>query len=212
MLCTRSLSTSRAAQSADKLCLPAPSPCPSFLPRPPCVCVQPEYNIFARTRVEAEYEPLYALNGLGLTTWSPLASGVLTGKYSGKVVPEGSRLALPSYSFIRDAKFGDASWQIDAADELREIAEALGCSRAQLALAWCLKNPRVSSVIMGATSTAQLLENLGALAVVDKLTPEHMAAIEGIGGGKGKPAFHKTFTQSHTVRETDKLSGFSKHF
>jgi voltage-dependent potassium channel beta subunit len=176
------------------------------------ICEQPEYNIFARTRVEAEYEPLYNTNGMGLTTWSPLACGVLTGKYSGKQLPEGSRLTLPGYKFLLDRKFGDADWQIGAADEVVAIAKGLGCSAAQLSIAWCLKNPRVSTVILGATTLVQLEENLGALAVVPKLTPEVMAALDKVGGGKGVPLYHASFLQSHTVRGTATLSGFVRNF
>lgn len=175
------------------------------LPRP--IMEQPEYNIFARQRVEVEYAPLYALSGLGLTTWSPLATGVLTGKYTGKAVPPGSRLSLESYAFLLTAKFGNDAWQIDAADALKPIADGLGCSLAQLSIAWCLKNPHVSTVILGATSAAQLQENLGALAVVDKLTPEVMAAVAGV-AERGKPTFSKVEAQVHGIRGTDKLSGF----
>jgi aryl-alcohol dehydrogenase-like predicted oxidoreductase len=168
------------------------------------VVEQPEYNIFARQRVEVEYDPVYRLSGMGLTVWSPLASGVLTGKYSGKKVPEGSRLALKDYKFLLDNKFGPSAWQIDAADELAPVAAELGCTAAQLALAWCLLNPRVSTVILGATSLRQLTENLGALAVLPKLTPAIVERVESIGGGKGKPAFHSSWTQVSGMRETSK--------
>lgn len=107
---------------------------------------QPEYNLFARTRVEQEYAPVYAETGLGLTTWSPLASGILTGKYAQKQIPEGSRLTIANYKFLLDDKFGPSAWQIDATEELRPIAAELGCSLPQLAIAWCLTNPRVSTV------------------------------------------------------------------
>ena len=176
----------------------------------PCV-EQPEYNVFARQRVEVEYEPVYALSGMGLTTWSPLASGILTGKYSGKHVPAGSRLALDQYKFLLNDKFGASAWQVDAADELTPIAAELGCSAAQLALAWCLTNKRVSSVILGATSVAQLEENLACLQVLPKLTADVVARVEAIGGGKGKPAPHSSFTQVHSMRDTARVA-YSKGF
>ena len=174
------------------------------------IAEQPEYNLFARTRVEAEYAPLYHA-GLGLTTWSPLASGILTGKYSGKVVPAGSRLTLPTYAFLLNDKFGANAWQVDAADEVVTIAAELGCSAAQLSLAWCLKNPRVSTVILGATSVAQLEENLGALSLLERLTPALMERLEAVGGGKGQPQVHRSTVQSHTERGTASLSFFGRY-
>ena len=179
----------------------------------PCV-EQPEYNLFARTRVESEYEHLYHSNGLGLTTWSPLASGILSGKYSGKVIPEGSRFSIANYQFLVTDKFGSNAWQVDAADELVAIAKELDCTSAQLALAWCLKNPRVSSVILGATSVAQLVENLGALRIVPRLTKELLERIENIGGGRGKPAFPTAHLQSIRERVIPELENFPEktHF
>ncbi len=173
----------------------------------PCV-EQPEYNLFARTRVEAEYAPLYPSVGLGLTTWSPLASGVLTGKYSGLKAPEGSRLTIPNYKFLLDAKFGADAWQIGAADEVVGIASELGCSAAQLSIAWALLNPRVSSVILGATSVAQLEENLDALRVVERITPEVRARLEAVGEGRGLPKVHASTAQSHRERGTAALANF----
>jgi len=178
------------------------------------VVEQPEYNIFARTRVESEYEHLYHSTGLGLTTWSPLASGILTGKYSGKVIPDGSRFSIANYQFLVNDKFGANAWQIAAADELVLIAKELNCTSAQLALAWCLKNPRVSSVILGATSTTQLEENLGALTILPRLTPELIERIENIGGGRGKPAFPSSYLQSIKERVLPELTNFPEqvHF
>ena len=164
------------------------------------LCEQPQYHIFERSRVEVEYEPLYASLGLGTTTWSPLASGVLTGKYSGLAVPEGSRLGLASYAFLHASKIaGDEAWQVAAADELAPIAADVGCSMAQLAIAWVLKNKRVSTCILGATSVAQLRENLGALRFVDALTPEVMARIDAV-SGRGGPARGKVDKQVRGVR------------
>ena len=169
---------------------------------------QPEYNLFARTRVEAEYAPLYPSTGLGLTTWSPLASGVLTGKYSGMKLPEGSRLTIANYKFLLDAKFGADAWQVAAADEVVGIAREVGCTAAQLALAWTLLNPRVSSVILGATSVAQLEENLDALRFVERITPEVKARLEAVGEGRGLPKFHASALQSHRERGTATLANW----
>ena len=141
------------------------------------VMEQPEYNLFHRERVEKEYARLYEDIGLGLTTWSPLASGLLTGKYRAGV-PEGSRGAMDSMAFLRDGLL-----DVDknaAVAQLVPIAAELDCSLAQLALAWVAKNPRVSTVITGASKLSQLQQNLGALVVLDKLTPELMGRIEGL--------------------------------
>lgn len=141
---------------------------------------QPEYNLFHRKRVEEEYAPLYSKHGLGLTTWSPLASGILTGKYSGGTVPDGSRMTLERYKHLAQKKLVEKRRQIDLVDELRPVAGELGCSLAQLALAWCVRNPRVSSVITGATKVSQVEDNMGALQVIPKLTEEVVATIEAI--------------------------------
>ncbi|KAF8073117.1 KAB1 [Scenedesmus sp. PABB004] len=212
---------------------------------------QPEYNIFARHKVEVELKPLYASHGLGLTTWSPLASGILTGKYSGGEIPTGSRFALAEYKVWTGAAGGDQrgaetagrlrrappdppprplpapprrrKWlaekklvekraqarrgvarrgaarrgagaargrpaagadaaslrraQLEAVDRLKPIADELGCSLAQLALAWCLKGPNVSTVITGATRVDQIAENMKALEVSHKLTDAVMQRI-----------------------------------
>ena len=176
------------------------------------LCEQPEYNIFARQRVEVEYAPLYASTGLGLTTWSPLASGVLTGKYSGLKVPAGSRLALDSYQFLTASKIkGDEAWQVAAADALAPIAADVGCSLAQLSVAWVLKNPRVSTCILGATTVAQLQENLRALDFVDALTPDVMARIEAAvaaaGGAPPRPG--KVEQQVRGMRAVADIANFS---
>ena len=140
---------------------------------------QPEYNMFHRARVEVEYAPLYRDFGLGTTIWSPLASGVLTGKY-GKGIAEG-RLTLPGYEWLRKRyENEDGRRRIETVERLRPIAGDLGATLAQLALAWTLKNPRVSTVITGATSAAQVEENMRALEVVPKLTAEVMERIEGV--------------------------------
>lgn len=174
---------------------------------------QPQYHIFHRARVELEYAPLYdSPCGLGLTTWSPLASGVLTGKYSGATrggaLPEGSRLTVASYKFLFDSKIaGGDAWQVDAADELAPIAAELGCSRAQLAIAWVLRNPRVSTCILGATSLTQLEENLGALDVLPRLTDAVAARIQAAGGGRAAPARGAVDVQVRGVRGVDAILG-----
>ena len=139
------------------------------------VVEQPQYHLFHRKRVEQEYARLYEDIGLGLTTWSPLASGLLTGKYRAGV-PEGSRGSLESMAFLRDG-LTDAAKNAAVA-RLEPIAAEIGGTLAQLAIAWAAKNPRVSSVITGASKLAQLQANLGAMALVDKLTPELMARID----------------------------------
>ena len=139
------------------------------------VMEQPEYNLFHRQRVEQEYSRLYEDTGLGLTTWSPLASGLLTGKYRSGV-PDGSRGALESMAFLRDGLIDAA--KNAAVAKLEPIAKELGGTLAQLALAWVAKNPHVSSVITGASRVEQVTANLGALALLDKLTPEVMGRID----------------------------------
>ncbi len=143
------------------------------------VVEQPQYNLLHRKRVEQEYARLYEDIGLGLTTWSPLASGLLSGKYQ-KGIPPGSRGALESYAFLRDGLTDPAKNAI--VGKLEAVAKDLGCTLAQLALAWCVRNPRVSTVITGATRVEQISENMKALDVVAKLTPEVMTRIDGIVG------------------------------
>jgi voltage-dependent potassium channel beta subunit len=141
------------------------------------VMEQPQYHLFHRQRVEQDYARLYEDTGLGLTTWSPLASGLLTGKYAAGV-PEGSRGALENMAFLRDGLTDRA--KNAAVAQLAPIAAELGGSLAQLAIAWVARNPHVSSVITGASKTSQLQANLGALALIDKLTPEVLARIDAV--------------------------------
>lgn len=138
---------------------------------------QPQYHLLHRQRVEQEYARLYDEIGLGLTTWSPLASGLLTGKYR-KGVPEGSRGAMESMAFLRDNLLSPE--RNAAVAQLEPIAAELGGTLAQLAIAWITKNPRVSTVILGASKKSQLDDNLGALKLRDKLTPEMMVRIGAI--------------------------------
>jgi voltage-dependent potassium channel beta subunit len=128
---------------------------------------QPQYNLLARDRVEKEYARLYQDWGLGLTTWSPLASGLLTGKYLNGV-PEGSRATLPGYEWLRDELTNPKA--NESVRRLQQVAAELQCSLAQLAIAWCARNPHVSTVITGATSVEQVQENLRSLEVLPKLT------------------------------------------
>ena len=139
------------------------------------VMEQPEYNLFHRERVEREYARLYDEVGLGLTTWSPLASGLLTGKYRAGV-PADSRGAIERMKFLLPALTDKA--KNDAVGALEPIAKELGCTLAQLAIAWCAKNPRVSTVITGASRVAQVKENLKAAEVIARLTPQVMERID----------------------------------
>jgi voltage-dependent potassium channel beta subunit len=141
------------------------------------VMEQPQYNLFHRQRVENEYARLYEDTGLGLTTWSPLASGLLTGKYRSGI-PAGSRGSLESMSWMREQLQDPA--RNAAVAELEKIAAELGGNVAQLAIAWVNRNPHVSTVILGASKLAQLQDNLGALALTPKLTPELLERIDAI--------------------------------
>ncbi|OWY97628.1 Voltage-gated potassium channel subunit [Phytophthora megakarya] len=133
---------------------------------------QPEYNLLERSKVDFEFSVLYEKYGLGLTTWSPLAWGILTGKYSAGA-PDGSRLDSTLKNSVPD--FDE---RVAKADNLKPIAEELGCSMAQLAIAWCLSNDKVSTVMIGASSPEQLEQNLKALKVVAKLDPDTKAKID----------------------------------
>ncbi|WP_140634602.1 potassium channel beta subunit family protein [Methylibium rhizosphaerae] len=141
------------------------------------VMEQPQYHLFHRKRVEQEYARLYDDIGLGLTTWSPLASGLLTGKYRGGL-PEGSRGAMENMAFLRDNLLSPE--KNAAVEKLEAIARDLGGTVAQLAIAWVNSNPRVSTVILGASKLEQLQSNLGALDLAPKLTPEVLAKIDEI--------------------------------
>jgi voltage-dependent potassium channel beta subunit len=136
---------------------------------------QPQYNLFERRRVEREYARLYEDIGLGLTTWSPLASGLLSGKYLDGV-PEGSRATLPGYEWLRK-RLTDPDDNAKVRN-LAAIADELGCTLSQLSLAWCAANPNVSSVITGASRVEQVRENLGALDVLDRLDEATLARVK----------------------------------
>lgn len=145
------------------------------------VMEQPQYNMLARDRVEKDYMRLYENHGLGLTTWSPLRFGILTGKYDDGV-PEDSRFgnAKDAMSKRMNESYGDDTWKpiLEKVRNLKPIAEKLGCSRANLALAWVLSNKHVSSAIIGASKPEQIDENMKAFDVVEKLTPEIKEEIE----------------------------------
>lgn len=140
------------------------------------VMEQPQYNLLWRNRVEEEYAPLYEKHGMGTTVWSPLASGALTGKYLDGI-PEGSRAALPGYEWLREHILTPAN--DDKVRRVLSVAEELGCTPAQLAIAWCARNPNVSTVITGASHVEQVRENMGALEVMPRLTDEIIARLEG---------------------------------
>ncbi len=148
---------------------------------------QPEYNMFSRQLVELEYTHLYTEIGLGTTIWSPLANGLLTGKYQ-QGIPDGSRLSLKEYDWLRkDYESAEGQAKIKKVESLQNVAEELSCSLAQLGLAWCLKNPNVSTVITGASKRKQLLENMKAPEIAEKIDADLMARIDSILQNKPEP-------------------------
>ncbi len=129
---------------------------------------QPQYNLLHRTRVEMEYAPLYSELGLGTTIWSPLASGLLTGKYK-EGIGEHTRLGQEANAWLKPLVMGtDEERRLERAQRFTTLASDLGETPAQLAIAWCLRNPHVSTVMLGASNVAQLLENLGALELAER--------------------------------------------
>jgi voltage-dependent potassium channel beta subunit len=145
---------------------------------------QPQYNLFERQKVEGDYLPLYDLMGLGTTIWSPLASGVLTGKYN-KGMPNDSRMSLPGYEWLKEKWASeDGRARLAQVGKLADLAEEIGISITHLALLWCLSNRNVSTVILGASRISQLEDNLAALAHKDRLTADVMARIDAIVGNK----------------------------
>ena len=142
---------------------------------------QPVYNMLQRDKVEKEYLPLYSKIGLGITSWSPLASGLLTGKYNLRV-PPGSRASLEGYEWLRERIVTPQN--IELVKRLEPIAKGLDCTMAQLALAWCVKNENVSTVITGATSREQVVENMRAVDVVSRLDGDVLQRVNGILAGK----------------------------
>ncbi len=148
---------------------------------------QPQYNMFHRERFENEYARLYSEIGLGTTIWSPLASGLLTGKYNDGM-PKDTRLQLEKMEWLKESTLGeDGKIKIEKTKKLSLLAEDLGTNLPRLALAWCLKNKNVSTVITGASKVEQLKDNLLAMEVVEKITEEVMIKIEAILNNKPKP-------------------------
>lgn len=149
------------------------------------LCEQPQYNMLHRDRFEKEYEPLYKHFGLGTTIWSPLSSGILTGKYNDpNNIPSDSRLSLKDNPIMVRIKNSlttkEGTEKLDKVRKMTEIAHKLDCTMAQLALAWCVKNKRVSTVITGASKPSQIVENVKCLAVVPKLTDDIMKKLDEI--------------------------------
>jgi len=140
---------------------------------------QPQYSLLARDRVDVEYPPVFAELGIGSTVWSPLASGLLTGKYNDGI-PDDSRLAHENYRWLQKPVLTNREKRIAAVRGLADIAAGFGATPAQLALAWCLKNPNVSTVILGATRTTQLIENLGAVDLVDRIDENTRTRLEAL--------------------------------
>ncbi|MBL6723028.1 MAG: aldo/keto reductase [Candidatus Margulisbacteria bacterium] len=141
---------------------------------------QPEYNLFNRRNMEVDLVPIMHTYGLGTTVWSPLCSGMLTGKYQSGI-PSGSRFSLNGYEWLTDryhSEVGQA--RIEQVAKLGDITHGMGCSLAQVAIAWCIKNPHVSTVLLGASNVEQLKENMASLAVVDQLDDALMAELNGI--------------------------------
>ena len=136
---------------------------------------QPQYNLFERHSMESAYLDLFKSYGMGATIWSPLSSGLLSGKYNNGI-PEGSRLSLGNYEWLKDRILQEE--KIEKVNKLEKVAKELGTSLATLSIAWCIHNPNVTSAILGATKEKQLTENLGAVDLYHKLTPEIMNEID----------------------------------
>lgn len=151
---------------------------------------QPLYNILDRKKVEGEFQRLYARVGLGLTVFSPIKMGLLSGKYNEAVdaPPSDSRFGVSQDGFadFMRSQYGGEDWRgnIAKVKALKAVSDRLGVTQSQLALAWCLRNPNVSSVITGASRPSQIVENVKALEILDKLTPEVLAEIDEITGNK----------------------------
>ncbi len=138
---------------------------------------QPQYNLLERNKMENEFLMIFKTVGMGTTIWSPLASGLLSGKYNDGI-PEGSRFGLTGFDWLKDRWMKDD--MLNKVRQLAALAKEIGISMPQLSIAWCIKNPHVTTAILGATSKAQLLENLGSLEALNKLNPESMQKIDDI--------------------------------
>jgi voltage-dependent potassium channel beta subunit len=142
---------------------------------------QPEYNMFNRHKLENEYLQIFKNQGLGTTIWSPLASGLLTGKYNDGI-PEGARMGITGFEWLKEKNVME--WKVEKVRRLKTVSDGLGVSLAALSIAWCIKNPNVTTAILGATRAEQLTENLKALDVLPMLTEEVMEQIEAVMGTK----------------------------
>lgn len=142
---------------------------------------QPQYNLFERHKMEVDYYTIFKNIGMGATIWSPLASGLLTGKYNDGI-PEGSRLALEGFDWLKDRTLSDE--RIARVKELATVADGLGTTLPTLGIAWCIKNPNVTTAILGATKEEQLKENLKALEVYERLSEADMQEIDEVMGTK----------------------------
>ncbi|SPC61611.1 probable potassium channel beta subunit protein [Ustilago sp. UG-2017b] len=175
----------------------------------PPIADQCQYNMFHRERPEKEYDPLYKLHNYGTTIWSPLASGLLTGKYNNGI-PEGSRFDTNKGAFdntVKELQTAEGKAKIEKVQKLTTIAEGLGAKVTNLALAWCAKNPNVSTVILGASKPEQIIENLKSLDLIEKLTPEIMSQIDEILGNKPTlPSLFGRGRQSFTPNRTSARS------
>ncbi|XP_072552459.1 voltage-gated potassium channel subunit beta-2-like isoform X2 [Salminus brasiliensis] len=148
----------------------------------PPVCEQAEYHYFQRDKVELQLPELYHKIGVGLMTWSPLACGLITGKYCDGI-PDSSRAALKGYEWLKEkVQCDDGRKQMMKVKEMDTLAEKLGCTAAQLAIAWCMRSEGVSCVLLGVSNTEQLLENLGAIKVLALLTPELVVQMDSVLG------------------------------
>ncbi|KAM3857440.1 voltage-gated potassium channel subunit beta-2-like [Diretmus argenteus] len=154
----------------------------------PPICEQAEYHYFQRDKVELHLPELYHKIGIGAMTWSPLACGLLTGKYNDGV-PESSRAAMKGYAWLKERLCSDeGKKQLSKIKQLHLVADRLNCTAAQLAIAWCLRSEGVSTVLLGVTNTEQLLENLGSIRVLSQLTPPLIAEMEMLLGNKPRNA------------------------
>ncbi|XP_067293769.1 voltage-gated potassium channel subunit beta-3 isoform X2 [Pseudorasbora parva] len=150
----------------------------------PPVCEQAEYHYFQRDKVEVQLPELYHKIGVGAMTWSPLACGLITGKYSDGV-PDCSRAAMKGYQWLKERVYSEEGRrQLAKIKELHLVADRLGCTAAQLAIAWCLRSEGVSSVLLGVSNTEQLIENLGALRVLSHMTPQTVSEMDALLGNK----------------------------
>ncbi|XP_066578364.1 voltage-gated potassium channel subunit beta-2 isoform X1 [Amia ocellicauda] len=150
----------------------------------PPVCEQAEYHYFQRDKVEVQLPELYHKIGVGVMTWSPLACGLITGKYSDGI-PECSRAAMKGYQWLKDRMSSEEGRrQLAKIKELHLLADRLGCTAAQLAIAWCLRSEGVSSVLLGVSNTEQLVENLGSLRILSQMTPQTVSEIDSLLGNK----------------------------